>query len=1275
MAINVGGAPLGRPAARAADLLPRRSLAQQVALEGDANRPAQVPEVAQYDPRDLVRERLADPEAFAAAEAFGIDPVTGPPVDAITTMEDVAAVSGSPFGANETDIPIVDDDNNPVIDPATGQLAMRRVEPADYDSTLQQERASQLGIEEDIRSVANDPATAIDAAQRMMRARNAATEGGNTRQGQYDEDYIKRTADESGSPLINAVLFAREALLSQDSLVTMEHMEEGAPTTHYAAGRKILFDAGVDSPEDQNTIATVFGVAAAKAASQVPVTEGQTLKKADRSIVRDHTGNAVPDGMFLGDYINSIKHFAANGLRNAGLTVEPAAVEQLAKVMALTAETNGDAYVVDDKNTGKRYVTMSAAAKTNARELERLAEVMLGDRSRGRSSTTPNPSGAGLTDPRQLFTKKSFGAKGLVTSAAEATKDINGRIGTVFRAKDVKFKSIGYNDIFSKVEEDPETGTPLYSMSPFAEREGVSQDYYEAAMQSAKIPENLRGGDPKAIEAYRAKHAAEVMHSKFKAIEFDMANIEGSKGVRFTKYMHSLSNQRMFPANFDTDYMSSKNTIRDTMGLAKQDLAYKEDLFDPVQVQRNQQKFYDILRMDGEKKHDALMRLSPREQGAIGTMFTTVVNYYTTIDPQPTILKTVEADAIKLYRPEMALKLAELGKQYNEWLENPDMEADIVRYLAGMERGESMGAKNLWDDLFQLSAKANGQPMALTHHNFDDGNQNGIFLQALFFGSTNNATRLGIANPSQEDMRGAALNKMKLQLENLLTDRKEQLLGWKSFLNAAEEEMGRNTLAKILFKAPLMQNSYSKHASMFRDYLYEVMDEHGPKFEGLLKTHLEPLYKDKAEMYGQFGAALEGTLGELVNAKYAEMMKAIGRYTAIVDSTVFMELPTGDTGVFTAVGAQPVNKNFDDSTYTEKELPSGQKVYMKLPNRVVDTFRTPDGDVQIESMVDGYNPSASKGSQMHLRRRTQTYDKFNNALGTSQSRMMAVMPIQSLDGDLLKWTTLFVNRGLKTPVPALWVHDSIISTPFGSLVYRNAYNNVAIKNAIPYIADFGKMFEGLVTGAEQQAVQRAKESVTQFGTPKPVGIGEQGDFPALGAFFDEMHEKVNSPTYKADYLSSPNRTEKGYNEYMTRLNKILDEARKYGWVSESEMPRRARQYLATSPKDFEKLLYLSKETLKLAGPQDQLRSWAMNFPGRVKATAKALFTQGKFFGNTLFQMSHTGGSKPLKALPKWEPKPKAAEKQEEDKKTAPKSIQYKRADVEDAFDTDSNPFD
>ena len=72
-------------------------------------------------------------------------------------MEDVAAVSGSPYAAATTEVPVLDEAGNMQVDPMTGAPIMRTVTPEDFNSQYQQDRANQLNIASDINAIAQDP--------------------------------------------------------------------------------------------------------------------------------------------------------------------------------------------------------------------------------------------------------------------------------------------------------------------------------------------------------------------------------------------------------------------------------------------------------------------------------------------------------------------------------------------------------------------------------------------------------------------------------------------------------------------------------------------------------------------------------------------------------------------------------------------------------------------------------------------------------------------------------------------------------------------------------------------------------------------------------------------------------------------------------------------------------------------------------------------------------------------------------------------------------------
>ena len=179
---------------------------------------------------------------------------------------------------------------------------------------------------------------------------------------------------------------------------------------------------------------------------------------------------------------------------------------------------------------------------------------------------------------------------------------------------------------------------------------------------------------------------------------------------------------------------------------------------------------------------------------------------------------------------------------------------------------------------------------------------------------------------------------------------------------------------------------------------------------------------------------------------------------------------------------------------------------LKKPQWQTDTLVNPTTgeEVEVPTVAKQLVPTGSKGTQYFLNRKTMKYDAFHNPLGTALSRQFAVLTIQAMDGDLVKWTTIEANKDRKTPRPVLFVHDSIISTPGQSLIYTNTYNNVAIPGAINKIANMGNKIKEYVTSIKNEEIQK----VARRG--EPVGIGADGDYPAMGALFDDFHKRIET---------------------------------------------------------------------------------------------------------------------------------------------------------------------
>jgi len=421
-----------------------------------------------------------------------------------------------------------------------------------------------------------------------------------------------------------------------------------------------------------------------------------------------------------------------------------------------------------------------------------------------------------------------------------------------------------------------------------------------------------------------------------------------------------------------------------------------------------------------------------------------------------------------------------------------------------------------------------------------------------------------------------------------------------------------------------MQTSYGKDAGMFGEHLLDLLAD---QFQEVTADTLDAgAYKDDTPSAAEdLNAALTLALREVVNSDNSRIMGNIGRYTAILNHTVMMEGIAGDTYVFTPVEVVPTNKGIDYDQTIPVKLANGETILVKKKERESDTFSGPEGEeINVESFGTDFNPSATKGTQFFYDQRTKTYNIFNNAIGTRQSRNFVVMPFQSIDGDLVKLTTLNVNKNRDIPLPALWVHDSIISSPLSGLIYRNTYNNISIPAAIPQIAKFGSKLTAIINEAEASAI----DSVMAKG--KPVSIGSQGDYPALGAFFDEQYDRIqDNGTYKDIFLKRNKNDITKWLDYQSRTNAMLKEAKDAGWKApgsirdtDSMNGEYIRAHLAVTPAQFKALAALSKEMLQLDGRYNKLKRFIDGFAGRVNKTASILMTAAKENGNGIGQMTY-----------------------------------------------------
>ena len=1040
---------------------------------------------------------------------------------------------------------------------------------------------------------------------------------------------------------------------------TARNFETRAPV-----GIHVAVDEGWVDPnsptfeEDLRTLApmsTVVGLSFFTAVNQA--TTADPSEGMQKRMVESANGSHIDDAMYMGDIVDAATHSVRNAFDRLGIKAKPENIKALAQAKVMSAIQNGDLTTNLDAS-GRMILTATPEVKAIGRKLKYLTEALTGDSKRMLPTKTPQVGGSTFDRPGSKLSKNSRKSPGIITAAADAVKDIFGRTGFVYKPKDVAYKKKEIMDMFGKehAKFDEDTGQFKFSTSIYASRNKVSEAHYMAAARR-----HTPSKDPGAVydeTAHRAKQLAEatkVMDEKMKSLQYDLMNGEGLMGsVRFMAWSHALANQRFFPASSGMNYMESKTGARDMLNVGLQDGARGLDLFDADRVRELQGKARGIFRKKGWARHDAMTALTNPELAALGIMQNAVINYFTAVGPSidKRVLKMSEAEAVAMYNPEIGKYLADMGAQYNEYLNDEQGQGNhesIINHLAAMEAGESLGNKNLWDDMFQLS-NAYKDPVTrkktvdMSHLNFDDGNQNGIFLQSLFFGNYENSLRLGAFLPSLSDMRGFALDSFLDKIDEMTKDDVEAGNGWKAFMKALVNRDGESKVASDLFKAPLMQNAYGKDASMFAEMVEGFFDSEANK--GLVSEHLS-MYAGSKNEYAAIemaGTAVEAVLRTIIDSASTNMLKNIGRHSALTNTVLKIPGPTGDTLFFTPVGIVP--QYLGDSDTEVWKAPDG--TLRKTRSLKTTTMAQKDGpNVEFPEEVKELDPSATRGRQYFWNTKKKMYDSYDNPLGSQQQRLGPVMLIQSLDGDLVKMTTLFANRGRSVPTPAMWVHDSIISSPSGALLYRNMYNNVSIPAAVPYMKDAANRMTQAWEEGKQEAFRKTEPM-------EAVGIGAEGEYPSLGAYFDEQWDRVRDDSpYKEVFLKRAHNDGAKWGEYQKRINGKLAEARGAGWRgpgdigpstgfagTSSENDRRAQ--LAVTPKQFRTLVDIASDMLSLSGPKGKLSAWQRNFPGKVEDNFKQLQSNDAIKKYGFAQMTPTGGNQPVSGNASAKPEESAA---------------------------------
>ena len=396
---------------------------------------------------------------------------------------------------------------------------------------------------------------------------------------QVSDNDFDHWANSAGPPLLSKRIKDLDMMLNQKSAYV--RTEDGA----YPQALKTLFDEGITNLDEVNKAIMLTGIAHSNAVSQSAVMRGDS-----KEIPSDFQGRPISDSDYLKDRIDSQVHFMRNAFKNTGINISEKGIRALADAYQISKLKAGHDIMFFDKRQ-RPVIVSSPESKAESRTISYLTEALTGDNKRLMASSTPVPGGTNFVAGKPLTTARSLEYGEMITAAAEATKDILGRIAYQFNEKDVNYKTLELQLIMSEAIRDPGSNKFLYSTHFLAERNGLSKKHYEAARVATKPKEDYNPNDPSTgpiqeseFETAKDRQAADTMNNKIVAYQFDLLNAKKLPGLRFSAWMHSLANQRFFPASGGTDYMSSKNVVRDMMNFGAQDIVKAESLFDKVKV-------------------------------------------------------------------------------------------------------------------------------------------------------------------------------------------------------------------------------------------------------------------------------------------------------------------------------------------------------------------------------------------------------------------------------------------------------------------------------------------------------------------------------------------------------------------------------------------------------------------------------------------------------------------------------------------------------------------
>jgi hypothetical protein len=694
-----------------------------------------------------------------------------------------------------------------------------------------------------------------------------------------------------------------------------------------------------------------------------------------------------------------------------------------------------------------------------------------------------------------------------------------------------------------------------------------------------------------------------------------------TRGARFTTVMISASTNRMFPTATDINTTNHAGTIRPGTDFAvKHSIRMTGKPAEMIEKSRKMSKeLYRIGNLEGVNIGATIQRrlwaMSAEDRTMLGAMYQISkvaedLGFHSVMGNRSAPDVYIEA-----LTPEVFAKMAAFGYQAKAWAQNGQLPTsnDQVSLPPALQNKRNplgdMFTKKEWGPRISnaimaaemTSAQAGGFVKAAATIETDASQSNALII-SLLIGDTSVSNLLG--NPVDEEAYTAMTSAFK-DLRNLVA-------------STINEDIDATMLADSEGEKASAMKQMFEDARAANPSGFDKMYARGIVVAGLYGKHAEYMFTEVQEMLSQMYATVGDQLNNIEENLYGGDRQKFIEDLASVYSTSTKRHLSGLKGyqqVASAIGEMKAafNGSTKVKSFGNTEVDVGMSYLVGNDDEtnimaqgvldLNDTQGFPMAGTARDLLAGGdFGKSQTDINQMKQRvadLNVNIPDYMNqiaihSTFGDKPKKSIPVVLIQSGDSYQMATTLTYVNQGnpRKEPANILTVHDAGITDPSSTLLYINAFNNVA-----PHMmaANGRTILESLRQGLTTD-IGRAAADVQKN---KGANIGMKGKYRAVSGYFDRtyIYSLMESRDSKRGRVKKDSEKDRDEKNKAQRVQEVLNHAIANGWLPPTNRNSKARDSVKINPNEFMKLQFLmlehsglspdSEDKYFLKGPRDK----------------------------------------------------------------------------------------